>query len=670
MRLLDGSRLSDPIHADYVFWCRRLIASLMFAPSDGISPSPGSMNNFTVGIKWLVSWMVRNSIRFPHELSPAVISQYLEDLPLMLVEEAEDESIGESQVWRALFLLDPLWRQRKVLEKLGVRAISHSPTIVNDLGRAVKQIANKPPGWIQPLPDEVAIPIFNKAWWLLGVPADDVLRLIEVVDDLGALELNWVASGNAYTRPKFRLPGQGMVLRRRRARTFCEEFKFGVPAGDSSPWHPRLDNSFESSMGITVPHRLRQLFEAIRDACAITIQGTSGMRISELLGIKAGIDPKSSLPFGVRVEKSITGLYEWFLIRTELSKTENTPRDVDWILGMRPLGSKEVPPAVRALEILNKLYAPWRKRAKTDQLFLSPNRGGHFLPLRTTALDRMESAKFADSLKRFLHRWVDLTGLPDESQHKTSDNDLVRWRESGGEIFSTHMLRKSWANYVLAVDPRLLPAIQMQFHHISLAMTEGGYIGRNPLLVEALDSVSRQQRNLLIFETVMGKAKLAGRMGEQLEHATEELKREVESLPTSDAWRKIVSYCDGMDLRIFFSPHGKCCPTRTAEMRCHNEAGTSFWIRNEPNYNTREPSLCAGCACFVLDARHKEFWEERYLQNWVSYKKAEVAGTNEQFRVMKERAEQAGRLLAKIGVTPEMLDQRLAEAMEANNGTP
>jgi hypothetical protein len=70
-----------------------------------------------------------------------------------------------------------------------------------------------------------------------------------------------------------------------------------------------------------------------------------------------------------------------------------------------------------------------------------------------------------------------------------------------------------------------------------------------------------------------------------------------------------------------------------------------------------------------LDARHKEFWEERYLQNWVSYKKAEAAETDGQFRVMKERAEQAGRLLAKIGVTPEMLDQRLAEAMEANYGT-
>jgi hypothetical protein len=226
------------------------------------------------------------------------------------------------------------------------------------------------------------------------------------------------------------------------------------------------------------------------------------------------------------------------------------------------------------------------------------------------------------------------------------------------------MLRKSWANFTLAVDSRLLPAIQMQFHHLSLAMTEGGYIGRNPLLLEALDSVSRQQRNLMIYEMVTGKNMLAGRMGEQIEEATRGLRKEIQGLPTSQAWEKVITFCESNHIRIFFSPHGKCCPTRTSEMRCQNSAGVVEWLRQEPNYTNREPSLCAGCACFVLDARHQSFWEDRYLQNWVSYRRALAAGHSGHFRVVKERAEQAGKLLKKIDVDIKMLDEKIDRELE------
>ena len=77
-----------------------------------------------------------------------------------------------------------------------------------------------------------------------------------------------------------------------------------------------------------------------------------------------------------------------------------------------------------------------------------------------------------------------------------------------------------------------------------------------------------------------------------------------------------------------------------------------FRSNKEPNYSTREPSVCTGCACFVLGVRHKSFWEQRYLQNWASYKKAERESIQGVFRVIKERYLQAGKLLKKIGVDP------------------
>ena len=34
---------------------------------------------------------------------------------------------------------------------------------------------------------------------------------------------------------------------------------------------------------------------------------------------------------------------------------------VEWLVGSRPVGSKEIPPPVRALGVLTRLLDPWRK---------------------------------------------------------------------------------------------------------------------------------------------------------------------------------------------------------------------------------------------------------------------------------------------------------------------
>ena len=110
-------------------------------------------------------------------------------------------------------------------------------------------------------------------------------------------------------------------------------------------------------------------------------------------------------------------------------------------------------------------------------------------------------------------------------------------------------------------------------------------------------------------------------------------------------------------------------PLATSKMRCHNELGTPLGLRVQPNASTRQPSLCAGCDCFVLDSMHAPFWEDRYLQNWISYKRAERTGVMGQFRVIKDRAVQAGKLLKKIGINIELLDHKVNLALEVNDVT-
>lgn len=665
MRLHDDSFLTDPQHSTRLHWAKVLVLVRLKVPASGVPPAPSTLGTIQSSLKWLISWMAHQGYHEPSELTRVVCDNYLNDLPRFISEVLDTEVFGESTVRLALQPMYDLWTERVALSKMGIRSLPSQPFLGQGVAKIAREMATKSMGWIKPLPDEVAIPLLNKTMWFLGKPAEDVIRLLDVVRDPEGGGIVVVNNGRGGTRTQ--VAGKGGNARRRRGSVFMANFRFSTLEGDSEPWHQPLDVQTTGETGISsdAQIKLRRLFEAVRDACAITIQAMSGMRMSEVLGIQAGFDDVTGLPKGVRIDESSTGLYEWFVIRTVLSKTEaGLPRDVDWVLGMRPKGTHEIPPAIRALVILNRIYEPWRENAKTERLILA-SKSGETLQTKANKLGPILASKLHLAMKRFIATWVDLSELPDESLNKSEDNDLIQWRESRGLIFRSHMLRKTWANYTLACDSRLLPAIQMQFHHLSLAMTEGGYIGKNPLLVESLSSVSRQKRNSLIFEMVTGRSAFAGRMGEQLEAATKILREATATLPTSEKWKHIVEWADANQLQLYFSPHATCCPTRTSEMRCHDTVQTPVWIRKEPNAATREPSLCAGCACAIMDKSHEPFWANRYVDNWVSIKINEASGMKlVDFRVIQFRANQAGSILRKFGVDLEGLDARVARILE------
>lgn len=664
MELSDGSRLTDTRHAVRLAWAKKLIALITHAPANGVAPASGSMGGYQQGFNWLLSWMALRGMQTPNELDVEV---YLEDLPRYIAERSDEDEIGSHTFKRALKIIRYLWSERRLLTKWGVPTLHQDPFREHSTNYYADVLATKAEGWIPPIPDEVAIQLFNKVAWWLGQPAEDVIALLGYVEDrLAGTEIE-VAMGKNKKNIRKQAEGVGEAARARRQNRFIADFAFSTLPGESQPWHVALDETYESEDEKGPHQRIRQLFEAVREACAMSIQGMSGTRISELMGIEAGFDAVSGLPRGVRIEVSASGLYDLFMIRTVLSKTETgLPREMDWVLGMRPKGSMDEPLPVRALRLLNRLNEPWRRHATTTRLMLAIS-GGKNLPVKTTAQGAMRSGNMLLGMKSFIARWVDLSGLPDESRHKIKDNDLIEWRDSQGRIIKSHMLRKSWAQFMFAVDPSLMPAIQLQFHHLSMAMTDSGYIGSNLSLLNDMESVATQARNLMILETVLGRNPLAGRMGEELEQATQKLAEQVKELPTSDAYKEVVKFCEQVQLPIFFSPHGACMPLKTHEMRCQDEAGTSLLLRKQPNARTRQPSLCAGCSCFVLDARHANFWAARYMDNWLAYKRAERSGDVSGFKVIKERAEQAGKLLTKIGVKVVQLDGKIEKTLEAEH---
>jgi hypothetical protein len=651
MTLFDGSQLTDRRHVVRLAWAKILVMSILTLPAKGRAPSPGAIGGIQNELNVFLSWMSARGIRTPDELSPLIIEQYISDLPAFVsarehYEGADDEGIGVAVFDRALAPLMRLWDQRAHLKLFNVESISHHPFDGKGAHSIALKLATKAQGWIMPLPDEVAIPLFNSATRWLGAPADDVIRLLDVFE----------ISGN-----DDRAQGKAKKDRLRAENKFLREFSFSPAAAEAQPWRKPLATKNSAAMV-----EMREMYDSVRDAALVVVQGTSGMRVSELCGIEEGIDETTGLPRGVRLEASLTGLYEWFVIRTELSKTkEGTPLEVDWVLGMRPMGSADIPLAIRALTVLNKLSAPWRAAAKSTKLILSA-RAGMTLPRPSTPLTNMKGDGVRRVMKRFLERCVDLSSLPDESARKISDNDLVRWRESQGRIFTTHMLRKSWANFTLACDSRLLPVIQMQFHHVSLAMTEGGYIGKNPVLVDALDSISRQRTNHAIFDLINQHSVFAGRMGEHLESQAQKLREKLAGLPVSERWSATVEWVDENQIKMFFSPYATCAPLKPSEMRCHDESETPIWIRHQPDFETREPNLCAGCTNAVMDRSHKEFWVNRYVGYAVSLavEQKQRGGVAPEQRVIEFRANQALAILKKLGANMSEVNSKLTLELE------
>lgn len=641
-RLPDGSRLTDLRHRTLLDTFKRFVWSLLCAPGDGASAmAVGSIASLKVGVRALVSWMVEHGYSAIHQLDPNVLEGYRRDIPKLIGQDDydaadPDECISRSQVMARITVVYRLWQQRHALAAAGIRPMPQIPWDGRSATELARSLVTKDKGQILPLPDEVAIPILNAASRLLGVPSDDVIRLVD-----------------QYYELKSQHAGKGRTSASVYIRKAIEQFQFSTILGEDEAWRRPLKKATSTPYRaeprlVGVVQILRHLVDDIKAAAVVVIQATTGMRASEICGLMAGINAATGMPQCVHVERTLDGLHDVFFVEGPLSKTEEAPREVKWVLGLRASGEVTVPLPVRALLVLNLLFRHMRTLSGCDELVLQfRNYSG--LPISPNTVGPSDHTGLNVSQRMFVRRYVDLSQLPDTSRRAIEENDLVLYRESKGWCLRTHQWRKTLAHFVFNTDRRLLPALSQQFHHISIAMIDYGYLGRNQALLETFDSVRVQEVTSLLYEMTMETAPKAGRMSEQIEEHIEEIKSLVSDLPPAQGWKKVFEFAELNGIRMWFAPHGKCLPLNYAKMRCHEVAGTLWRRSREPNYDVRQPSLCAGCPCFVLDSRHLPYWRDRYIENTIAWKRAEALGHAKNFRVIRERAAQAANLLRRLG---------------------
>jgi hypothetical protein len=250
--------------------------------------------------------------------------------------------------------------------------------------------------------------------------------------------------------------------------------------------------------------------------------------------------------------------------------------------------------------------------------------------------------------RQFVYRYVDLSKLPDRNRR---GEDLAAYRENRGLCLRTHQWRKTFARYICGTDSRMLPAVSRHFKHLTLAMTEEAYLGKNPALQDAYESNINQSTARILYENARGKPAQAGRMAKVIDEHRAEIQALIANKDERDGRRAIQKWVEQNRLQIFFAPHGKCfVRLDPVGARCHEVSQAVHWLNEEPDYAIRHPSLCAGCSCFLVDKENEEFWLQRYLDNYRAFLQGASLGKASDYRIARERADQAAAILQALKV--------------------
>lgn len=519
-----------------------------------------------------------------------------------------------------------------------------------------EEIVPEVEGFTPPIPDEVVLPIAHVAHRWLGKPAEDILAIQDIC-------------------LKERAKGRSHLVTTRAIRKRLAEFVFQSCEPGEEPWHApfagslmpyadraRGDESEEDEdgedggsehFGIDL---VRKLLCSLIAACVIVVRFQTGVRHGEIFSFEPGIG-EDGLPKCVHMESSLSGAYDMFFVNGVVSKGWDHPTDTKWLLAGRVAGSTDTPDAVRALQILSMLGQPWREWATDEDartsLLVQIGRKG--LPRDPSLVLPLSSEGLAELMKDFIEDWVDLRHLD------PTDERLTEYRRTRGRSVQSKQWRKTWANWMIRVDKRLLPAISQQFHHHSVLLTEEAYIGKDAMQLGLVQSAAMASAVRFMRRAMDGEPHVGGGMRKVAQHELDELRKTIAGLTGSERDYQIRTWLLERDVSIWFSPHGKCfMGLMPGDSRCHEAAGTADWSNQTPSFAHRTPQLCSGCRCFAVDEEDLPFWTERYVENRLIWNQAVSRHMETAYTVARERWTQSEIVLRSLGVDTSTIELKAA----------
>ncbi len=610
--LPDGSVFTDPQWSRLLDMCKRFVWSLRTANRRGTPLKDATLAEIGAGLRYVVRWMAVSGFSTFAEIDEGASREFID---FLVIDKANgsDEDVSAHMLARHLDVLVRIFEQRTALGEVdGARMLGH-PFAGESAHAVAVKLGSRMAGAIPPVPDPVFLPVVSKAMSWLGAPAD---LIVEWSRAYHAKNGETVRTSNSYS----------YGLNRELNRLWSE---VRDPAIDPLRGWTKSGEELE----MTEIRRMRRLIHDLRSACTIVLQAMLGMRISEVAGLKAEpVDPETGWPACVEVRPSASGLNEIFYVRGRVYKGRHQFQEVEWVAGSRPVGTDVIPPPVEAILVLERLFRPCRDARHLSDLILSTRAFWH-----DPTTEAQPNGVFSDDLRKGQVRFMqDFVDLPEAYRD---------WN------LTTHQWRKAFAQYVIRSDERLLPALSDHFKHMSLAMTEQGYLGSDPELLGLLDDVATREAARLLFDAVNGTGRIAGKMADTIRENAASIEA-LMGADGSDADRlaRLTSAVAEDDVRVWGAAWGACL-FRAETARCHHQAGGAFDLAaRRPRYSHRQPGVCCSCSNLLVSDAHEGFWKERYATNVSLRDEGRAAGEHAVAAVAAERVATAEAILRKMNV--------------------
>lgn len=602
--LPDGSCLTDKRNQHLLRDMQLFIVSRVTDPRGVAQASAATCGADGRALRVLARWMNYRGLTRITDITTSSTWDYVDFLLVERQSQNVDESqeqinaghgasfktngLSHSTVSRDVNILPLLFRQREAMKALGGGALESVPYDGRSTLSVVREdIGLRRDGRLMPIPDDVAVPVLNASARLLGVPSRDVIALQEIHEDVVSLG-----------------PGQDRLDAYHRNRQRLLDFEFGIREYEERPWrkpitpHTRVMRDGRR-VHIKEIQALRRLIVSLQTACVIVLQGLTGLRAHELIGIEVEEELVDGLPSCVRTDCNGSGSIRRYYLTGRTHKRR--ARDEEWLLGASLEGSGYVPLPVQALLVLHELNSPWRKLGQTKSLLVtfSSTQG---LPRRAKSVGSMTVSVLSVLQKEFVAEWTDLTAASEQSKIDFENGDALR----------PHRWRTTFAMFVMRVSPKLIPALSDHYKHLNATVTEAGYIGTNPALRDEMASARAQASAESLLRMTDESNPLIGRGAKLFHKHSRELAAAVAREPGITLFERTLSYVERLELYLYDAAIGQCLSSFAPSLSlCNKLAGYAGPLRPFPNDEFRTLSNCVKCELLVVSQDHEPYFADR-----------------------------------------------------------
>ena len=202
----------------------------------------------------------------------------------------------------------------------------------------------------------------------------------------------------------------------------------------------------------------------------------------------------------------------------------------------------------------------------------------------------------------------------------------------------------------------MLPVLREHFKHVSIAMTEQGYINADPELRQIFDDAAIQATVSLVADMIGGRKRVEGPLVTTLKAGAERLGMSLGNRSEVERLNDIEEIVRSTGMRAWEIRWGQSslgtCLFRQGTGNC-TESCPARWVLRAPLWSAARPDLCCECQNLVIDETHADFWTKRLAGLRKDLSVAEGRGEAALAALCTERIAQCLMIFAKLGITEE-----------------